>query len=114
MCTSRCWCGSDGTIFDTYGEGSQFCDLECSGDGDAICGGYSAFSLYKTGVLSVHKPDKPEAFSLHKPELSELALSTEYLGCFADDKNDRVLSTVIAARDVTPEVQFLVCTTFFS
>lgn len=95
--TYRCWCGSDDITFGTDDEeGSRFCDLECSGDSDLICGGSSSVSLYKTEAFTLHA---------HKPELFELASSAVYLGCFADDKNDRVLNSVVAASDVTPEVQ---------
>ena len=94
--TYRCWCGSDDITFGTDDEeGSRFCDLECSGDSDLICGGSSSVSLYKTEAFTLHA---------HKPELFELASSAVYLGCFADDKNDRVLNSVVAASDVTPEV----------
>lgn len=98
MCTFRCWCGSDGISFEANGEDSEFCDLECSGDSEWICGGHSAFSLYKTEPLTI---------TLHKPQVSQLASSAEYVGCVADDGEDRVLANMKAATDVTPEVQSL-------
>lgn len=81
-CLHRCWCGNDGISYDRYGEGS--CDFACSGDTEEICGGYDAFNLYRID--------------------SDLASPADYIGCFADDKLDRVLHNKKVIDDNTPEV----------
>lgn len=104
MPTFRCGCASDGISLDTSGEGFDLCDMECSGNNDVMCGGHVAFSLYKTEALTGHTPGETGALTLHRPDVVGLAAADEFLGCFADDRNDRVLGNMVIATNVTPEV----------
>lgn len=51
-----------------------------------MCGGYDAFSLYRTN--STFEPRNPS-----------------YLGCFADDKDNRVFTDKYSSDDMTPAVR---------
>ncbi|CBJ30578.1 conserved unknown protein [Ectocarpus siliculosus] len=79
----ECWCARD-VDYSRHGEGS--CDYTCTGDSGTTCGGYDAFDLFKLEEDSLSPPSEDY-----------------YLGCFADDKGDRVLEDKISASDMTLE-----------
>lgn len=81
----KCWC-QDETIDFRHGEGT--CDFRCSGDETTFCGGFDSFSLYKLEEAVL--PTSPTVDS--------------YVGCFADDRNDRVLIAMTSSREMTSEV----------
>lgn len=70
----------------TRGEGT--CDFPCSGDESSICGGFYSFTLYE---LTEAPPPTPAA-------------EDGYVGCFADDKDDRVLGAKMSSSEMTSEV----------
>eukprot|EP00903_Cladosiphon_okamuranus_P022321 g20527.t1 len=80
----ECWCGTEADT--RHGEGR--CDYACSGDSHTTCGGYDAFDLFKM------EGDPPPS----------APTEVYYLGCFADDKDDRVLGHKISSSDMTLEV----------
>ncbi|CAM9552578.1 unnamed protein product [Pylaiella littoralis] len=85
----ECWCYVTGRWdFDRFSgeEGGAVCDIPCAGNDEEICGGYDAFSLYKM--------DWPEA-PTDDPE---------YVGCYRDDQNDRVMTDKVTLGDMTPAV----------
>lgn len=86
---TECWCAGEGA--DPTVNGAATCDYPCSGDGSIVCGGYDAFSLYDLGKSDLLSPPTDE----------------NYVGCFADDQNDRVLGAKTSSRKMTPEVQLL-------
>ncbi len=69
-----------------HGEGT--CDFPCSGDDSTVCGGFYSFTLYE----------------LAKPAPPSPAADDGYVGCFADDKDDRVLGAKTTSSDMTSEV----------
>lgn len=80
----KCWCAAEVDL--RHGEST--CDYACTGDAGTTCGGVDAFDLFE---LDVDLPSPPtEDF---------------YLGCFADDKGDRVLEDKMSARDMSLEVK---------
>ena len=87
----KCWCGAAGTDVDKHGTSSA-CTRPCSGDGSVTCGGYFAFQLY----------DNPTP----KPTPAPTPAPTTYasFGCFADKKNDRVLTNMMKSNKMTYEV----------
>ncbi|CAN0515697.1 unnamed protein product, partial [Ectocarpus sp. 12 AP-2014] len=78
----ECWCQEE-SIDLRHGEGK--CDYQCSGDESIVCGGFDSFSLY-----SLEKVDSPSS-----------PTDDNYVGCFADDRNDRVLGTMMSSSSMT-------------
>eukprot|EP00903_Cladosiphon_okamuranus_P013409 g12494.t1 len=81
----ECWCSRNpGLNFIRHtvaAEGDTgLCDKDCYGDARETCGGFKAFNLYK-----IEEPIEPD--------------SDEYVGCFADDKEDRVMTHEIRGED---------------
>ncbi|CAN0407335.1 unnamed protein product [Ectocarpus sp. 12 AP-2014] len=71
----ECWCSVDAEVeYDRHSDG--VCNHECGGDAADICGGFDAFDLYK-----ITEPTEPTG--------------DEYVGCFADDREDRLLGDEI-------------------
>eukprot|EP00752_Nemacystus_decipiens_P012579 g11140.t1 len=81
----ECWCAAE---IDLRHDGGT-CDYACPGDPETTCGGYDAFDLFEL-----------------EGRVDPLAPPTEdyYLGCFADDKRDRVLDGVMSSDRLTLEV----------
>ncbi|CAM9249348.1 unnamed protein product [Ectocarpus sp. 13 AM-2016] len=77
---AECWCAEEIDL--RHGEGR--CDYGCTGDAKTTCGGFDAFDLFEVHPLS--------------PPMEDY-----YVGCFADDLEDRVLEDKISARDMTLE-----------
>lgn len=85
----KCWCARDVEDYRRHGEGT--CDFACTGDAGTTCGGYYSFDLFELkGADDPPPPSNEEDY---------------YLGCFADDKRDRVLEDKISAGDMTLEVK---------
>ncbi|CAM9974029.1 unnamed protein product, partial [Pylaiella littoralis] len=75
---NECWCSQDEDLDYARHSESGECDMSCSGNSGETCGGFLVFDLYKTGG---------------------------YMGCFADDTDDRVLGNEITGQgDMTPDV----------
>ena len=72
---AQCWC--QGPDIDLR-HGAGICDFDCSGDSSIKCGGFDSFSLYDL-------EDAPSADGPSSPT------DSNYVGCYADDQNDRVL-----------------------
>eukprot|EP00903_Cladosiphon_okamuranus_P014055 g13064.t1 len=85
----ECWCQDD-SIDLTQGAGT--CDYQCSGDDSIVCGGFDSFSLYDLEELPSPPTDK------------------NYMGCFADDRNERVLGAKSSSREMTSEACASYCT----
>lgn len=81
----ECWC-QDESIHLRHGAGT--CDYQCSGDESIVCGGFDSFSLYDLEERELPSPPKDD----------------NYVGCFADDRNDRVLGAKSSSREMTSEV----------
>ncbi|CAN0154082.1 unnamed protein product, partial [Ectocarpus sp. 6 AP-2014] len=77
---AQCWCAEEVDL--RHGEGR--CAYACTGDAKTTCGGFEAFDLFELNPLSPPTEDY-------------------YVGCFADDLEDRVLEDVISAVDMTLE-----------
>ncbi|CAN0388087.1 unnamed protein product [Pylaiella littoralis] len=86
----ECWC-QDADIDLRHGEGT--CDFRCSGDESVVCGGVNSFNLY--GLESVDPPSPPT--------------DENYVGCFADDRDDRVLGTRMSSSTMTSEACATYC-----
>lgn len=86
----KCWCGEEDVEFDRHGPGT--CDFKCAGDPSEMCGGIFAFTLYQYDSWT-SRPDPLE--------------DPDALGCFADNKRDRVLTAVTESDDMTPMVRLL-------
>ncbi|CAM9717047.1 unnamed protein product, partial [Ectocarpus sp. 4 AP-2014] len=86
----ECWC-QDETIDLRHGEGT--CDYACTGDDSVLCGGILSFSLYELeeAVLPTSPPDD------------------NYVGCFADDRQDRVLGAQTFSSEMTSEACATYC-----
>ena len=48
MCRQQCWCG-DNEVKDVYKAKEEDCNLKCTGDSNANCGGIWRLNLYRTG-----------------------------------------------------------------
>lgn len=81
----KCWCGGpELTVADYSRHGLGNCNVVCNGDDTVLCGGSFAFSLYETDALEPRDPD--------------------YLGCYADDRDNRVFEFQYSTDFNTPEV----------
>lgn len=69
--------------YDRHGTG--VCDMACSGDEEFSCGGEYSFDMYK----------------LEWPEPSD---DEEYVGCFVDAKDDRIMDNMITDDNMTPQL----------
>ncbi|CAM9474079.1 unnamed protein product, partial [Ectocarpus fasciculatus] len=81
----ECWCQDESIDFRRHGAAT--CDYQCSGDDSIVCGGFDAFSLY----------------DLEEGELPSPPTDDNYVGCFADDRNDRVLGAKSSSSEMTSE-----------
>lgn len=81
----KCWC-QDQNIELRHGEGT--CDFPCSGDESIVCGGFDSFTLYE----------------LEGATLPASPTDDNYVGCFADDRHDRVLGAKTSSSQMTSEV----------
>ncbi|CAN0585558.1 unnamed protein product, partial [Laminaria digitata] len=61
--------------------GERTCDRRCAGDADQICGDRDAISLYEYATI--------------------ITIDYASLGCFADDRRNRVLSGASLLNDPT-------------
>ncbi|CAM9679374.1 unnamed protein product, partial [Ectocarpus sp. 8 AP-2014] len=79
-----CWCSAEVDL--RHGDGT--CNFACTGDAGTTCGGVDAFDLFE--LEGVDRPSPPS--------------EDYYLGCFADDKRDRVLEDKMSSTDMTVEM----------
>ncbi|CAB1116410.1 unnamed protein product [Ectocarpus sp. CCAP 1310/34] len=119
----ECWCGNNAD-YAVYGEVT--CDMECTGDSSATCGGFNAMSFYSTGLV-VETPSPVPEVETPSPVPDEETPSpvpdgetpspvpneetpspvgtgpTEpgYLGCFGDSQIKRVFPVVKASGSMT-------------
>ncbi|CAM9885714.1 unnamed protein product [Ectocarpus fasciculatus] len=97
----ECWCSGYTDLDYSRHSGTDkgdadLCDVYCYGSDAETCGGFDAFDLYK----------------LDGPMPSD---SREYVGCFADDKEDRALANEIKFQDnMTQAVCRVHCESFGS
>ena len=82
---TQCWC-QDSHIDLRHGAGT--CDYNCSGDEAIVCGGFDSFSLYDLAEAPLPTPPTDD----------------NYVGCFADDRQDRVLGAKTSSSSMTSEV----------
>ncbi|CAM9766583.1 unnamed protein product [Scytosiphon promiscuus] len=110
--SNQCWCG-DSADYDTNGAGT--CDMTCAGASDGeICGGHDSVSVYEgnptpNGATPAPMPasgtPSPSAGLVTDPgttpsPAAPLApVSDEYLGCYADEKDARILGTMVASQE---------------
>ncbi|CAM9604115.1 unnamed protein product, partial [Ectocarpus sp. 12 AP-2014] len=81
----ECWCSRDGSLdYDRHGD-TGVCDYPCIGDESETCGGVHSFNLYRLSWAPAPEDE-------------------EYVGCYADNKGDRVLSDMISSDDMTAAV----------
>lgn len=73
----QCFCSTVGDEFDEYGPAT--CSNACAGDSSQTCGGHFALSIYEYADYS-------------PPPTSMPLLAFEYVGCYVDTNEDRVLS----------------------
>eukprot|EP00752_Nemacystus_decipiens_P018611 g16686.t1 len=85
----ECWCAVD--VNPRHGEGT--CDYPCAGDPVVSCGGFNAFDLFELERDGTPTPPVPAA-----------PVDDNYMGCYADDQDDRVLGVMTSSRDMTSEV----------
>lgn len=86
--TKKCWCAAEVDL--RHGDGT--CDMACTGNAGTTCGGFDAFDLF---------------------ELESLPPSEDhYLGCFADDKRDRVLGDKTSSGNMSLQVKAVSRTAF--
>lgn len=64
--------------------------MPCTGDSTIICGGYSSFNIYELET---------------RPTPAPIVSSFEYVGCFKDKRDDRVLSVLSVSSALTPQVR---------
>lgn len=83
----QCWCGDDD--YDKHGE-STSCTMACSGDSSETCGGRNSMSVYKNEDRT--------------PTPTPVSSSSEYVGCYADTRSDRIMTDKQATSDMTAEV----------
>lgn len=89
----KCWCAAEVDL----SNGGATCDFPCAGDSETTCGGFDAFDLFELeGAVPVVDPTLPTT-----------PLEPYYLGCFADDQDDRVLDGPSTSGDMTLEVNTL-------
>ncbi|CAM9931361.1 unnamed protein product [Ectocarpus sp. 4 AP-2014] len=91
----ECWCAIDVDL--RHGEAT--CDYPCAGDSEATCGGFDAFDLFELERDGTPAPPMPVA-----------PTDDNYVGCYADDRRDRVLGAKTSSNDMTPEVCATYCT----
>lgn len=81
---SKCWCSASVDL--RHGDGT--CDFACIGDFSTTCDGFDAFDLFEL-----------EASGSVSPPLEDY-----YLGCFADDQQDRVLEDKMSSGEMSLQV----------
>ncbi|CAM9117065.1 unnamed protein product, partial [Sphacelaria rigidula] len=89
---NECICGEAGDDYDAFGDATN-CDKPCSGDADQTCGGFFAANVYLYGDIGP-EPAPPAIFT---PE------GYTYMGCYADNIDDRVLTGDVIKEDPTME-----------
>ncbi|CAM9746286.1 unnamed protein product, partial [Ectocarpus fasciculatus] len=89
---SECWCSHDTDLdFARHSNADNgLCTMACDGDNSEICGGYNAFV----------EPVEVETVEVE---------GDEYVGCFADDPDDRLLGYEIKNQ---PDMTQAVCRTY--
>ncbi|CAM9965889.1 unnamed protein product [Ascophyllum nodosum] len=81
---NECFCSEEGDLdYDRHSTG--VCDQPCAGDDSERCGGFYAFDLYE-----LVWPDTPT--------------DLEYMDCYADDMEERIMSNMYASDDMTSAV----------
>lgn len=80
---AQCWCGDDSIVLR---HGAGVCDFDCAGDSSIKCGGFDAFTLYD--LEDAASSDSRDPVSADDPSSPT---DDNYLGCYADDQNNRVL-----------------------
>eukprot|EP00752_Nemacystus_decipiens_P012284 g10890.t1 len=80
----ECWC-QDESIHLRHGAGT--CDYPCTGDDSIVCGGFDSFSLYH----------------MEEGGIPRTPTDDNYVGCWADDRNDRVLGAKMSSSEMTSE-----------
>eukprot|EP00903_Cladosiphon_okamuranus_P010392 g9830.t1 len=98
----ECWCGDASADISLHG--TSTCDVPCSGDGGAICGGSWAFSAYAFGEDDDDDDEVPRS-----PTTDPTGVS--YVGCFADDEDARVMPVAAALdrSDMSTELCAALC-----
>lgn len=89
----ECYCGGASVDVDQNGEGS--CSMACGGDPSSTCGGVYTMTVYQFD-------DPGDAGGVLAP--AEVS-GAEYLGCFADSKESRILTFEDADASMTAEVR---------
>ncbi|CAM9959638.1 unnamed protein product [Ectocarpus fasciculatus] len=74
-----CWCGSESADYALHGESTD-CTYTCAGDADQTCGGFYAANVYRYTDESTPNPTP-----------SPTATGPLALGCYEDDREDRIM-----------------------
>ncbi|CAM9558287.1 unnamed protein product [Ectocarpus sp. 12 AP-2014] len=75
----ECWCGSAGVDYALHGESTD-CTYACAGDAVQTCGGFDAANVYRYTDESTPNPTPSPA-----------ATGPLALGCYVDDREDRIM-----------------------
>ncbi|CAM9658590.1 unnamed protein product, partial [Sphacelaria rigidula] len=84
----ECWCGTSDVVYAVHG--TSTCDMPCTGDASATCGGFYAFNVYNVPKAPTPAPTTP-------------APTVARLGCFKDMREDRVLKFQTSSSTMTPD-----------
>ncbi|CBJ25804.1 conserved unknown protein [Ectocarpus siliculosus] len=88
----QCFCGTADEDYTVYGE-SDNCVLSCTGDASSTCGGSWAMDVY---AMDDDLTDPP-ATAPPTTDPPATAVSSGYLGCYADTRTSRIFSAPIIA-----------------
>eukprot|EP00904_Undaria_pinnatifida_P003872 jgi/Undpi1/13486/HiC_scaffold_8.g03145.m1 len=105
----ECWCGDDDTDYDVNGVAT--CDFACVGNSDEICGGRNAMSVYFAGSGSAPVSPVPSPVA-PAPEPAPITPDTSgatYLGCYADTKDDRIMTDKVSSSSMTADDCQVLC-----
>lgn len=96
MLCDKCWCGDEPDPL-IEADASE-CDFPCVGNEDEICGGYTKMSLY----CFTDTPTAPSPVAPPAPTPSCDTFTDQ--GCFIDQKQDRIMSTVSVRSPMSAQV----------
>ncbi|CAN0140511.1 unnamed protein product [Ectocarpus sp. 12 AP-2014] len=89
----ECWCGSAGVDYALHGESTD-CTYACAGDAVQTCGGFDAANVYRYTDESTPNPTPSPA-----------ATGPLALGCYVDDREDRIMDDLaLSDYSMTTEV----------
>eukprot|EP00904_Undaria_pinnatifida_P009184 jgi/Undpi1/5396/HiC_scaffold_2.g00677.m1 len=112
---SECYCGTADEFENAVSSedcGTSYPTL-CTGDATTACGGFGAISVYqRTGDAApapAPTPTAPAPSPFPSPTTTPTGTTYSLVGCFADDKTDRIMGGKMVAEVMSAEICHQLC-----